>query len=153
MREAQGGLGRPRLEVKMGRATKLEKPLTRETELEHNGFPILAVLDPGNGGQLILRPKGLRAVSWAVSFRKLLAHASKAAPRAAQAPKVSGGREAAEKADLISMGEFEAMLMSDGELDAKTKGRIFEIVRQARDRRREAVGLERVGYEPWEKRR
>ena len=122
-------------------ATKLEKPISRLIEVD--GKEIEATLSPEEGGQLIFRPKGARGEKSRQRHSLEDLYAGKQAGMFAAVPPTESLDDQAGNPDLIDMGQLEALLMIDGDelMTPGVKGRVWRIIRDARDRRREDAGL------------
>jgi len=120
--------------------TELTKPVTRDSGLERDGNPVYVSLIPtDNGGAVAFREKGKRGEGKVIPLRKLFgAEGIKRTP--VEAPAESMGDLS--KADTVDLGMLEARIMIDGEgLSLDAKGRLWAIVREIREERREEMGL------------
>ena len=125
-------------------ATKLEKPLIRETNLVHNDKPVIVTLVPTKtGGNIIFKEKGGRGKGVEVPLSKVLADATGVVRTPVKAPAPTVPTGTAEDADLVDLGTLEARIMIDGtdKLTPDVKGHLWSIVREIREERREDLGL------------
>jgi hypothetical protein len=118
-------------------ATKLTKPLVRDTGLERDGKPVTVTLVPTDiGGMIVFKQKGGRGKGVEIPLMKLLDGAVGTVKRTP----VKG---TAELADNVDMSTLEARIMIDGsdEWTPAIKGRFWSIIREMREERREDMGL------------
>jgi hypothetical protein len=135
--------------------TNLDKSLIRDSGLTRNGNPVFVVLLPSeDGGQIAFKEKGKHGQGTSISLKKVMGIAfgdeedgsSEAVVeklRDKKSPSVSA-TEGSE--DLVDLSSLESRLMIDGEpvMTAEVKSRLFEIVREIREERREELGLEPI---------
>ena len=122
-------------------ATTLDKPLIRETGLVRNGKQFLVMLVPSEmGGTVIFKEKGKHGKGIEVALMKMLETASGVTERTVEPLKVFVPAPAG--VDLVDLGTLETRLMVDGEkvMTPDVKGRLFKIIREIREERREDAG-------------
>ena len=135
--------------------TNLDKSLIRDSGLTRNGNPVFVVLLPSeDGGQIAFKEKGKHGKGTSISLKKVMGIAFGDAEDGSsetvveklvekKSPSVSA-TEGSE--DLVDLSSLESRLMIDGEpvMTAEVKSRLFEIVREIREERREELGLEPI---------
>ena len=134
--------------------TNLDKSLIRDSGLSRNGNPVFVVLLPSeDGGDIAFKEKGKHGKGTSISLKQVMGIAfgdnevkeiedvSEKLTRKSQSVSATDGSE-----DLVDLSSLESRLMIDGEsvMTAEVKSRIFEIVREIREERREELGLEPI---------
>ena len=125
-------------------ATTLDKPLIRETGLINNGRPVFVMLMPSEiGGSIIFREKGKKGKGIEITLQKVLESLTGGEKKLEESRMVQKVYEPTpEGVDLVNLGTLETRLMVDGEkvMTPDVKGRVFQIIREIREERREEVG-------------
>jgi hypothetical protein len=122
-------------------AIKLNKPLIRDTGLVRDDKLVFVVLVPtDDGGVLAFKQKGKHGKGAEVSLSKVLDELNgdvrKSEPPVAK-------KKATPEIDRVDLAALEARIMIDGQdiMTPAVKGRLFAIVREMREERREDEGM------------
>ena len=123
--------------------TNLDKPVSRLVTIADQETEV--TLSPEEGGQLIFREKGKRGEKnrKRLSLAELLDQHEDSlfAVGQAEAPPALGKAGV----DLIDLGSLEPLIMIEGEdFSPAVKGKLWSLVRELRNRRREEAGLPAV---------
>lgn len=132
-------------------ATLLDKPLMRETGLvRENGKEIVVILNPSEGGgSLAFREKGKGGKGCEISLKTVMDSAFAGKTLEVQSKPVNSGepvegelRGPSYDSDLVNLADLEALIMISGDdvITTKVQSVLFDIVREAREQRREDLG-------------
>ena len=135
-------------------ATKLDKPILRETTLKKDEKAVLVALNPSKkGGELVFRTKGSRQPV-SISLVQILAgipewsgpKEAAPPPPAPKRPKVDPDDVDMEAVDTVNLSALESRLMIDAAdvMTQDVKGRLFEIIREMHEEAHEEAGLPKV---------
>ena len=126
-------------------ATKLDKPLIRETGLKREDRDVFVVMVPSeSGGSLLFKEKGKHGQGAEVSLAKVMALAlGEAVEIPKQASKTVERKEHSGDIDLVDLAILEARLMihTDPILTEAAQEKFFDIIREMREEAREEAGL------------
>jgi len=124
-------------------ATILDKPLMRETGLKNGEKEVFVILVPGSsGGTLVFKEKGKGGKGAEIDLAKLMSSVLGGLP----GESVSSGSDNTSPVsgdgndpDLVDLAVLEArlMILPDSFLPQESKSRVWEIVRDIREERRE----------------
>jgi len=124
--------------------TELTKPVTRDSGLKRDGSPVYVSLVPtDDGGAVAFREKGKRGQGKVIPLRHLMGDAQGIKRTPVKPPAGEVDRDGLTAADTVDLGSLEARLMIDGEevMTPDVKGRLWSIIREMREERREEMGL------------
>jgi hypothetical protein len=130
-------------------ATELTKPIIRDTGLTVGKKPVFVTLIPTkDGGAIVLKEKGKRGKGTTVPLKTLLEprEARDEEPVQQKRKPIMHEFEDPRTADLVDLGGLESRIMIDGEemMTPAVKGRVWAIIREIREERREEFGLKKV---------
>ena len=123
--------------------TILDKPLIRETGLVNNGHPVFVMLMPSEtGGSIIFKEKGKKGQGVEITLQKVLESLTGGDKQEESRMVQKVYEPTPEGVDLVNLGTLETRLLVDGEkvMTPDVKGRVFEIIREIREERREDAG-------------
>jgi hypothetical protein len=134
-------------------ATKLMKPLVRDTGVSIGGKPVLTFLLPSqDGGTLVFKQKGARGTGISVALKKVAEWAA-GETELIRTPVLKredcSENEMLQKlvdADTVNLADFEARVMVEcnADITPHVAGRIQAIAREIREERRLERGLHKV---------
>lgn len=142
--------------------TILDKPLIRDTGLSRSDRQVFVVMLPSeDGGIIAFKEKGKHGKGIEISMNRVmgLAFGDKDKEQEVKAVpavhKVKKFVPADGEGDLVDLATLEARLMIDG-MDIMTpeiKGRLFDIIREVREERREELSMPPIyhGTRAWQK--
>jgi hypothetical protein len=126
--------------------TILEKPLIRETGLKRDGNDVYVVMLPSDdGGVLAFKEKGKHGKGVEMALSKVMSDAL-GTPQAIEKPVVAkkvATEDEEHAVDLIDLGTLESRIMIEGEgmMSTEVKARLWTIIREIREERREEIGM------------
>jgi len=142
--------------------TILDKPLIRDTGLSRSDRQVFVVMLPSSdGGIIAFKEKGKHGKGIEISLNRVMGLAfgdKDKEPEVKAVPEVKKAKKfvtADGEGDLVDLATLEARLMIDG-MDIMTpeiKGRLFDIIREVREERREELSMPPIyhGTRAWQK--